>query len=279
MTEGDPWRHLERVFFDLYKKEIDQEENVWRSLPFFAATLGLEVAVLNGAVGAAPSMPLPWLAAFAIGVVLLAGSILLVLLHLFRSIRRQEYQYLPAEQEILDWVRSFGVHPLDPPDPDPSAAPAAEPEPPPPAEEDATAGWAARVYGPGEVDRRLRQLLVEQLAVATQHNRGLNQRRAASRTTAGALLIGSVLATLLVVGIVAGYHVATDERLRSLLDGSASVEGAERPGPAEPDTGTSAGSPPSGDSAGAAQDAGRDQGPVGLQGGAGPGRGAPPPQP
>jgi hypothetical protein len=33
--------HLEKIFGDAYRKEVDQEENVWRSLPFFAATLAL----------------------------------------------------------------------------------------------------------------------------------------------------------------------------------------------------------------------------------------------
>ncbi len=36
--------HLERTFAESYRKEIDQEENVWRSLPFFAATLALQLA-------------------------------------------------------------------------------------------------------------------------------------------------------------------------------------------------------------------------------------------
>ena len=35
---------LEKTFAEAYRKELDQDENVWRSLPFFAATLALEVA-------------------------------------------------------------------------------------------------------------------------------------------------------------------------------------------------------------------------------------------
>jgi hypothetical protein len=38
--------HIEKFLADTYRKEIDQEENVWRSLPFFAATLALELAAL-----------------------------------------------------------------------------------------------------------------------------------------------------------------------------------------------------------------------------------------
>jgi hypothetical protein len=36
--------HIEKTFADAYRKEIDQEENIWRSLPFFAATLAFELA-------------------------------------------------------------------------------------------------------------------------------------------------------------------------------------------------------------------------------------------
>jgi len=38
--------YLEKLFGDAYRKEIDQEENVWRTLPFFAATLALQLAGL-----------------------------------------------------------------------------------------------------------------------------------------------------------------------------------------------------------------------------------------
>ena len=38
--------YLEKTFGDAYRKEVDQEENVWRTLPFFAATMALQVAAL-----------------------------------------------------------------------------------------------------------------------------------------------------------------------------------------------------------------------------------------
>ena len=38
--------HIERTLADACREEIDQEENVWRSLPFFAATLALELGAI-----------------------------------------------------------------------------------------------------------------------------------------------------------------------------------------------------------------------------------------
>ncbi len=46
MTIDPELDYLEKLFGDAYRKEIDQEENVWRSLPFFAATLALQLAGL-----------------------------------------------------------------------------------------------------------------------------------------------------------------------------------------------------------------------------------------
>lgn len=43
MTPDPELEYLEKLFGDPYRKEIDQEENVWRSLPFFAATLALQL--------------------------------------------------------------------------------------------------------------------------------------------------------------------------------------------------------------------------------------------
>jgi hypothetical protein len=48
--------HIGQTLADAYRKEIDQEENVWRSLPFFAATLALELGAINQIAGHLPAM-------------------------------------------------------------------------------------------------------------------------------------------------------------------------------------------------------------------------------
>ena len=52
--------HIERTLAEAYRKEIDQEENVWRSLPFFIAALALELAALFQAVGRMPPPGTAW---------------------------------------------------------------------------------------------------------------------------------------------------------------------------------------------------------------------------
>ncbi|WP_010216059.1 hypothetical protein [Sphingomonas sp. PAMC 26621] len=66
--------YLAALFGDSYKRELDADEAIWRSLPFFAAILGIAVAVLPAVYRAARAVRgLEW----AIGVgALLAGSLL-----------------------------------------------------------------------------------------------------------------------------------------------------------------------------------------------------------
>jgi hypothetical protein len=48
ILSGELLDHVEETFSDSYRKEIDQEENVWRSLPFFAASLSLQIVTIIG---------------------------------------------------------------------------------------------------------------------------------------------------------------------------------------------------------------------------------------
>ena len=69
MSDDPLLDYLERTFAEAYRKEVDQEENVWRSLPFFAATLALQLAAL--------AQIRDWLAGQA-GGFLVASEVLLV---------------------------------------------------------------------------------------------------------------------------------------------------------------------------------------------------------
>jgi hypothetical protein len=46
--------HIEKTLADAYRREIDQEENIWRSLPFFGAALALEPGAIYQIVGHLP---------------------------------------------------------------------------------------------------------------------------------------------------------------------------------------------------------------------------------
>lgn len=169
--------HLEKTLGDSYRKEIDQEENVWRSLPFFAAILALELAAIFQVLGHLPAAGTGawWDAMMCIAVAGLAA--LTALLFLSASIFPAEFRYISAEPDLLSYATGL--------------------------DDDETAARAAGRPDPPDALVTFKGLLAEQYAVATNHNRQINQRRALWRSVAGLASLVSVLATLgLVTGVV-----------------------------------------------------------------------------
>ncbi len=167
--------HIEKTFADQYRKEIDQEENVWRSLPFFAATLALQSAALAqfrdqlfGLTGR-----LAWVASVLALFVTLATVTAPVFLAL--AIRWAKFAYIASEPALLAYAQELE---------------AAEQATSSPAGED-----AATV---------LKRELVRQYAAATSNNRAINQRRVRHRTSAGMATLVSVLATILLLAACIG---------------------------------------------------------------------------
>lgn len=170
--------HLEKTFADAYRKEIDQEENVWRSLPFFAATLALQVAAL--------AQVREWITAVA-GPVLVIAIILLVsagvatlaaIVFLAFSVWPADFQYVgrePAFREYAEKVRAQ-------------------------AEEVAPQGTEQEISD--YALRTVKAALAEQYATAADNNRLINQSRAKWRTRAGLSTLASVFAVLVLVALV-----------------------------------------------------------------------------
>ena len=171
--------HLERTFAESYRKEIDQEENVWRSLPFFAATLALQLAALTqvrdwvGLVGGALFLA-------AAGLLLLAGvATVLALVSLGASVWPADFRRVAPEPAFLDYAEQVraDTQRAAPPGIDPAAV----------AEQALITVKAA---------------LAEQYALAVTNNRRVNERRAKWRTRSGLATITSVFAVLVLVGMV-----------------------------------------------------------------------------
>ncbi|MFT8247039.1 hypothetical protein [Roseomonas sp. BN140053] len=180
--------HLERTFGDSYRKEIDQEENVWRSLPFFAATLALQVAALaqirdwfgmqQGGVF--------WAAAGLLGAA--AAATLCALVCLARSISPAELRYVSREPELLRYAEAVRAQ--------------------------AEADGASPALASDAALAAVRATLVEQYALAADNNRAVNQRRARWRNAAGLATLCSVLVfvALVALAVVSGLHQASPAR-------------------------------------------------------------------
>lgn len=173
--------HLEKTFAEAYRKEIDQEENVWRSLPFFAATLALQLAAIG--------QVREWLRDLDGALFLLAASLLglaalatfAAVLFLALSVWPAEFQYVAREPAFRDYAQRV------------------------------RSGVAESEGEEAAGDRALatvKAALAEQYAVAADNNRRINQRRARWRTRAGLAILASVLCVLVLValGVVSNMH-------------------------------------------------------------------------
>ena len=170
--------HIEKTLMEAYRKEIDQEENVWRSLPFFAATLALQLAALFPIIERLPPrFGTAW--RIAIASASISGfATMIALAFLAASIFPVKFRYIAPESELLDYADVL--------DRDQQAA-----------------GDAA----PVDALATLKAALARQYAVATVNNRHINQRRALWRAIAGLATLVSVFATLALVVTVALTYI------------------------------------------------------------------------
>ena len=169
--------HIEKTFADAYRKEIDQEENVWRTLPFFAATLALQLAALFQIVERLPvRQTTAWWLAAACGTVT-GLSTMIALSFLAVSIYPVEFRYIAAEPDLWAYAKELI--------------------------EDEGKNVEGQVGDAVNALGELKAALTLQYAEATHHNRQINQRRALWRSIAGLATLTSVIATLALVITIA----------------------------------------------------------------------------
>jgi hypothetical protein len=178
--------HVEKTFGDNYRKEIDQEENIWRSLPFFAASLALQMATMVGLASYLPevSEALWWFVSGLLGCV--AAFNLATIAFLTLSIAPAEFRYLAPEPDLRSYALSL------------AAAEAAQ---------RTVAGDGTGASPSPDGLTVLKNELARQYGLATHHNRLINQRRGTRRTYAGLCMLVSVLATVILVGVIVQAHI------------------------------------------------------------------------
>src|SRR5258708_4804073 len=143
--------HLEKVLADAYRREIDLDENIWRSLPFFAATIALELGAIYQMAGHLPPPGANARTASLCCFGLTGGSCLVALMFLMISICPRWFNYVAAEPDLLNYSLSLDEDEL----------------------------LAARDADGQPLDAlvALKHALVRQYAAANHHNRRINQQR------------------------------------------------------------------------------------------------------
>lgn len=172
-TELTVLAHIEQTLAESYRKEIDQEENLWRSLPFFAATLALQLAALFQVVAHLPSGGV-WATMPARALVVLSLACSLGALGvLAASILPAKFRYVSTDTALLEYTLNLIR------------------------DEQSTEGAdQAGVALPA-----LQESLARQYAAATDNNRHINERTERLRSVAGLLTIFAVISTLVLVAV------------------------------------------------------------------------------
>ncbi len=99
--------YIEGTLAQSYRKEIDQEENVWRSPPFFAATLALQLAALFQIVDKLPD-PSTLAGRTAVALLTISGfAVVVAILFLSASIYPASFDYTSSETELLDHAQEL----------------------------------------------------------------------------------------------------------------------------------------------------------------------------
>jgi predicted PurR-regulated permease PerM len=175
--------HIEKTVGEAYRKEIDQEENVWRSLAFFAAVIAFQMTAVSQALTRLPNVPdgVWWDSILA--TVAVAILVFVAILFLVASIAPARFTYVSNETALLSYARGLDQDELEA------------------AEQDFPAVDALAI---------LKATLANQYSVAAHHNRQINQRRAFYRAMAGLATFGSAFFTLfLVIRLMLHYLLNT----------------------------------------------------------------------
>jgi hypothetical protein len=172
--------HIEQTLADAYSREIERGENIWRSLPFFAATLALELGATSQIARHLPPVGSDARIVSVLCIVAAVAAMLTATTFLAASIFPARFRYLLAEPILLDYSGRLDAY-------EPRRA----------------------MRGDTNVDARalLRQSLAHEYAASNDHNRRINQRRVLWRSIAGLATLTCVLSIIGLVFITTTYYV------------------------------------------------------------------------
>lgn len=106
--------YIEKLVADAYRREGEQEENVARSLPFFAASLAVLATVLGLVRAVLPPIELSTYSIISYGCLIgIAAAVILVIWHLGIAVWPRRFEYLMSESDLrayTDQLREFYSH-------------------------------------------------------------------------------------------------------------------------------------------------------------------------
>ncbi len=204
--------YLERHCAEGYKREFEMDEHVHRSLPFFAATMAFEVAIVIQVGPKLPALVPAWSLGFGASVLLhllivLWGALMLrTAFFLLRAVAPRDYLTAPPELSVLEWARSQRSYWQQ------SGAPRDQVE--------------------ALVEEEARELISQSFAEALAHNRPLNAERFEARSQA----LTHVIFALVVVLLIGGLTFMVRQIDESRAGGGVAAQAQTRPTQVGPQT-------------------------------------------
>lgn len=173
-----PAEYIEKVVAEAFKREFDQEENVVRSLPFFATSLG----ILASAVAfARPALCEPVWQPFSVAIYASLAALgltsLAIFWFLFIAVKPRQFRYLMAEHELIHYAEQL------------SNFYATDGEGPPADIESA-------------IIDDLREAVTTQLATAAEASRAVNFTRLGARAKALVALVSAILLAFIILALI-----------------------------------------------------------------------------
>ena len=169
--------YLEKLFADAYRREVEQEENVVRSLPIIAAIASITLLVLREFGDGVPAFDWSVLAFVVHSLILLIGAAFLyVLFFLFVALRPRRYEHPDDEIDIRSVAEATLEHYQN-------------------------EGKSAEVAEAIAL-RGIRRQMIEQFASAATNNREQNLRRQRARSEAFNGLVAALALAFVLVGTI-----------------------------------------------------------------------------
>ncbi len=174
--------YLEKLFADAYGREVEQEENIVRSLPIIAAIASVTLLVLREFGDGIPGFDWSPLAFLLHGLIIAIGATFLyVLVFLFVALRPRQYEHPKntlAIRAIADGIVDFyELEGLD--------------------------GESAEAMALHD----LRQQMIDQFAFAAANNREQNRQRQRARSRAFNGLVAALTLAFVLVGTIYSVQI------------------------------------------------------------------------
>lgn len=180
--------YIENVVKDGFERELDVDENVARTLPFFAASLAVAATLYGYIAARLPPLSLsPFSVVLHILLAVAAICAVRILWHLFQAVRAREYLLLSKETEQIEWADALRTH------------------------------FSAQSLTAATIDKKvtdqLRQRMASEYAKSAEHNREANRAKLQARAAGFTLLVAILAIAFIMIGIIfISEHLAPSSR-------------------------------------------------------------------